>query len=353
MTYDAAGHRIRLVERTAGATPTITTTDFSYEGDRVVREAETTGSVVVTRTFTTDADGAIIKMTRTTTGGSTADDGTYLATWNGHGDLLGLARIDPTTGVLTPAARVTYSTWGDPAVTSVGTFGNLGFRYLYVGKFDVQSDDFAKASLLYMHARHYSPEFGRFLQPDPASSEANLYGYAAENPTSKADPDGRCTQGFLLSVFGGPEVGLGATVLCWTVVGVVSMLSYHPLQVLTQTLIQASVRALRSNRRIPAQCVVIGEGMPRVRSVATRLGCGFYGGIGMTGGQWYSVTTQEQAQRLYLNDNKRWLAAQMAQRKVIIDIGPSSGRDITHIYYWTEFTLTLGYPGRISAWGLR
>jgi RHS repeat-associated protein len=190
MTYDGEGHRIRLVETTAGGSPTITTTDFTYEGDAVVREVEVTGGTTVTRTFTTDEAGAIVKMTLATTGGSTADDGTYLVTGNGHGDTIGLAEIHPTSGVLTAAARVSYSTWGSPTVSAVNGYGDLGFRYLYVGRFDVQWDDFAGAGLHYMHARHYHPEFGRFLQPDPSAMEANLYGYTENNPVVRIDPSG-------------------------------------------------------------------------------------------------------------------------------------------------------------------
>lgn len=42
-----------------------------------------------------------------------------------------------------------------------------------------------------MQTRHYSPEFGRFLQPDPTAAEANLYGYAGNGPVTRVDPDGR------------------------------------------------------------------------------------------------------------------------------------------------------------------
>ena len=188
------GHRIRLVETTAGGS-TVTTTDFTYEGDAVVREVEVTGGTTVTRTFTTDEAGAIVKMILATTGGSTADDGTYLVTHNGHGDTIGLAEIHPTTGVLTPAARVTFGTWGTPTVTSVNGYGDLGFRYLYVGRFDVQWDDFSGAGLHYMHARHYAPEFGRFLQPDPSALEVDFSGglrfrreRAKRGPTSRSQP---------------------------------------------------------------------------------------------------------------------------------------------------------------------
>lgn len=42
-----------------------------------------------------------------------------------------------------------------------------------------------------LRARHYSPELGWFLQPDPARAEENPYGYAGNSPVTKADPEGR------------------------------------------------------------------------------------------------------------------------------------------------------------------
>jgi RHS repeat-associated protein len=61
-----------------------------------------------------------------------------------------------------------------------------------VGEFDVQWDAQLGLDLAYMHARHYSPALGRFLQPDPDRSEANLYRYVANNPVTELDPDGTC-----------------------------------------------------------------------------------------------------------------------------------------------------------------
>jgi RHS repeat-associated protein len=55
---------------------------------------------------------------------------------------------------------------------------------------DVQWDNFSGLGLTYMHARHYSPLTGRFLQPDPSAAEANLYGYARNGPVTKVDPSG-------------------------------------------------------------------------------------------------------------------------------------------------------------------
>jgi RHS repeat-associated protein len=120
------------------------------------------------------------------------DAGTYLPVYDGHGDALNLSKLDPVTGSLTLANSFRYESWGKPATTTHNGVGDLGFRFLYVGEFDVQWDDQLGLGLLYMHARHYSPALGRFLQPDPDRSDANLYAYAANDPLTELDPDGTC-----------------------------------------------------------------------------------------------------------------------------------------------------------------
>jgi RHS repeat-associated protein len=100
--------------------------------------------------------------------------------WNGHGDAVNLRRLNAD-GTLTLANSDTYDTWGKPTTATHNGAGDLGFRFTYVGEFDVGWDDQLGLDLAYMHARHYSPALGRFVQPDPDRSEANLYAYAANN----------------------------------------------------------------------------------------------------------------------------------------------------------------------------
>jgi RHS repeat-associated protein len=178
--YDGEGHRTQIVETAAGGS--VTTTDFRYQGDAVVEES-VNGSVA--RRFTVDDTGRIATMT-IPSGGSA---GTYLVTWNGHGDATGLWQENGD-GSLTLANSLTYGTWGDPTTTVAGGFSDLGFRYLYVGAGDVQWDDGFGLGLLYMHARHYGPGLGRFLQPDPARSESTSFAYARNAPTTLVDPLG-------------------------------------------------------------------------------------------------------------------------------------------------------------------
>jgi len=191
-TYDGEGHRTQIKQYNAGSGTVVATWDFRYQGGAIVEEkltdaAHPSGTVV--RSYVVDDAGSIVKMI-IPAGEPSA--GTYLVTWNGHGDAVGLWQINLSTGALTLANSYWYSTWGQPNTDTANGFADLGFRFLYVGEYDVQWDNLFGLGLAFMHARHYSPALGRFLQPDPDGSEANLYAYAANNPVTEMDPDGTC-----------------------------------------------------------------------------------------------------------------------------------------------------------------
>jgi RHS repeat-associated protein len=62
--------------------------------------------------------------------------------------------------------------------------------FTYVGQFGVMS---GAAGLYFMRARWYSPDLGRFTQPDPtglAGEDANLYRYVQNDPVGAKDPSG-------------------------------------------------------------------------------------------------------------------------------------------------------------------
>ena len=165
--------------------------EFRYQGDAIVEEKLTDAthpSGAVVRSYVVDDAGSAVKLSIPA---GEPEAGTYLVTWSGHGDALGLWRQNAD-GTLTLANSYTYDTWGRPTTATHAGVADLGFRFLYVGEFDVQWDDAFGLGLLYMHARHYSPTLGRFLQPDPDGSEANLYAYTANNPITELDPDGTC-----------------------------------------------------------------------------------------------------------------------------------------------------------------
>jgi len=61
--------------------------------------------------------------------------------------------------------------------------------FKYVGQFGVMDEG---NGLLYMRARYYDPEVGRFISKDPIgfAGGVNLYGYVANNPVNRVDPGG-------------------------------------------------------------------------------------------------------------------------------------------------------------------
>ena len=191
LQYCCAGDANRTRIRTTTAAGAVATRDFRYQDDAIVEEVLTdaTHSAAVVRSYVVDESGTVVRMT---VAPGEPDAGTYIPVWNGHGDAVNLSRLDPVSGGLTLANSYTYSTWGTPTTATHNGAGDLGFRFTYVGEFDVQWDDQLGLGLVYMHARHYSPALGRFVQPDPDRSEANLYAYAANNPVTELDPDGTC-----------------------------------------------------------------------------------------------------------------------------------------------------------------
>jgi RHS repeat-associated protein len=63
--------------------------------------------------------------------------------------------------------------------------------FRYVGKFGVMDDG---SGLLYMRARYYDPDLGRFITKDPIgfAGGVNLYAYVGGNPVGLIDPLGLC-----------------------------------------------------------------------------------------------------------------------------------------------------------------
>ena len=77
--------------------------------------------------------------------------------------------------------------------------------FKYVGRYGVMDEG---NGLLYMRARYYDPEIGRFISKDPigfAGGDLNLYAYVGNNPVNFVDPSGLITWGDV----GDTLIGLG------------------------------------------------------------------------------------------------------------------------------------------------
>ena len=197
--YDADGRRTSITEAGGGQS---TTTELRYVDGRISAEythtcdIDTCTDPQLSRSYVTDESGAVVKMVIP----SGAEAGTYLVTWNGHGDALNLLHLDG--GGVTLANSFTYDTWGGSTVHLHNGFGDLSFRFRYVGQHGVQDDAVHGLPMLLMGARHYSPELGRFLQPDPAAISENLFSYASANPVSDVDPSGSASCRELTAIIG-------------------------------------------------------------------------------------------------------------------------------------------------------
>lgn len=158
-TYDPLGRR--LTKTVNGLT-----TRFLYDGDQILAEADTSGTLTATYLFGPGIDEPLV-MER-------AGTKRYY-----HQDGLGsIIALTDAAGALVESYR--YDVFGQPQAPS-----SVGNRYLFTGReYDQET------GLYYYRRRYYDPGIGRFLSRDPLADVLNLYTYVENNPVTLIDPDG-------------------------------------------------------------------------------------------------------------------------------------------------------------------
>ena len=116
----------------------------------------------------------------------------YFYHYDGLGSVVALSKYDSTLGSAVIVERYQYSPFGITTIynadkTQEFDESQYGNPYMFTGRrFDPET------GLYYYRMRYYSPDLGRFLQPDPIgyADGMNIYAYVHNNPLNFIDPWG-------------------------------------------------------------------------------------------------------------------------------------------------------------------
>lgn len=166
LTYDPLG---RLYEVNGGSAAT--TTRFLYDGDALVAEYDSSGTIKARYVHGNGVDQPLIWYDGSVVNSTTRRH--LFANWQGS-----IAAITDQHGNTIQVNA--YDAYGIPNDTNIGRFSYTGQIYI------------PELGLYHYKARAYSPYLGRFLQTDPIGYKdgMHLYAYVGNDPVGRKDPTG-------------------------------------------------------------------------------------------------------------------------------------------------------------------
>jgi RHS repeat-associated protein len=152
------------------------TTDYVLDGNKVVQELTTTPSNVnpiLTATYLSGPSGPLYKRPA-----NSADVRWYV--YDGGGNVTG--EVDALGNLTSSKKHDVYGATRSSSGTAISKHG-------WQGGVGHQSDE--ETGLVYMRARYYAPELGRFQSEDPKLDGINWFAYCGNDPVNFVDESGK------------------------------------------------------------------------------------------------------------------------------------------------------------------